>query len=181
MVVATRLEAWAAARLLPPDVIWRCGIGARRLPGIDQAPLLISCGLAAGLRPDVTPGAVLVPGAVAWLGGPHIPCDLEMLARLRDSAHRLGFEVVTDALVTVDRLVRGADRETWADQGYVGADMETARLMGGGRRVAAVRIILDTPLRELAVRNGLWLARWGPVYARRAAAVVSGSGLVDRR
>jgi hypothetical protein len=104
-----------------------------------------------------------------------------MVARLRDAAHRLGFEVVTDAMVTVDRLVRGADRGMWADQGYVGADMETARLMGGGRRVAAVRIILDTPVRDLSIVNGFWLARWSPVYARRAAAIVSGSGLVDRR
>jgi hypothetical protein len=104
-----------------------------------------------------------------------------MVARLRDSAHRLGFEVVTDVMVTVDRLVRGTNRGIWADQGYVGADMETARLMGGGRRVAAVRIILDTPVRDLSVGNGIWLARWGPVFARRAAAVVSGSGLVDRR
>ena len=181
MVVATRLEAWAAGRLLPRHVVWRCGIGARRLPGIDQAPLAVSCGLAAGLRPDLAPGAVLIPGAVSWLGRPHSSCDLEMVARLRDAAHRLGFEVVTDAMVTVDRLVRGADRGMWADKGYVGADMETARLMGGGRRVAAVRIILDTPVRDLSIVNGFWLARWSPVYARRAAAIVSGSGLVDRR
>ena len=142
--------------------------------------MAISCGLAAGLRADIAPGAVLIPGAVSWLGSPHIACDLEVLARLRDSAHRLGFEVVTDALITVDRLVRGPHRGHWADQGFAGADMETARLMGGGRRVAAVRVVLDTPVRELAIGNGFWLARWGPVYARRAAAVVSGSGLVDR-
>ena len=70
--------------------------------------------------------------------------------------------------------------------GYAGVDMETGLL--DAPRIAAVRVILDTPQHELspdwlrparALRNprnwpqALWLARDAPRCARRAAEVVA--------
>ena len=95
-----------------------------------------------------------------------------------------------DPTITSASIINGTERETWAEAGYVGVDMETGLLQAP--RVAAVRVVLDTPMRELsaewlnparALRNprnwaqALWLARHAPRYARRAAAVVAAAGV----
>jgi hypothetical protein len=83
-------------------------------------------------------------------------------------------------------MVQGAGRRVWADRGCVAVDMETGLL--DVPRIAAVRVVLDTPDRELSpvwahplaavVRpdvwpEGLWLWRIAPRLARRAAAILA--------
>ncbi|MBV8116921.1 MAG: hypothetical protein JOZ01_03025, partial [Candidatus Eremiobacteraeota bacterium] len=80
----------------------------------------------------------------------------------------------------------GPQRTQWAQLGYGGVDMESGLICV--RKMAVVRVVLDTPQRELhadwlspgrALRNprnwaeALWLAQWAPRYARRAAEIVA--------
>jgi len=106
--------------------------------------------------------------------------------RLAAAARSLGFEPVLEPMLTSRTIVNGAERDVWARAGYAGVDMETGLI--DAPRVAAVRVVLDTPQRELsaewiepmrALRNprnwmqALWLARHAPRFARRAAQVVA--------
>ena len=78
------------------------------------------------------------------------------------------------------------EREAWASVGFAGVDMETGLI--DAPRIAAVRVVLDTPQRELSAewveplralrspRNWpqlFWFARNAPRFARRAAQVVA--------
>jgi hypothetical protein len=86
--------------------------------------------------------------------------------------------------LTRDALVTGSERASWAQRGYAAVDMETGLIHS--RRLAAVRVVLDTPEREISRAwleplralthpalwgEGLWLAREAPRCARIAAAV----------
>jgi hypothetical protein len=89
-------------------------------------------------------------------------------------------------MATTATLTIGAERAAWASRGCVGADMETGLL--GADRVASVRVVLDTPERELHPAWGRpltalwhpsawsqlpWLAAEGPRCARLAAEVLA--------
>jgi hypothetical protein len=91
-------------------------------------------------------------------------------------------------MLSADGVVTGAHRARWAARGFVAADMETALLAGMVARVAAVRVLIDTPRREISSawerpgraaldpRNwlqGAWLARVAPRLSTRAARVVA--------
>jgi hypothetical protein len=104
---------------------------------------------------------------------------------LTQGARSLGIEPVFDPLLTADSIVNGAARETWATKGYAGVDMETGCITAS--RVAAVRVVLDTPDHELSSEwrtplramlkpwnwpQAVWLAREAPRAARLAALVL---------
>lgn len=146
----------------------------------------ISCGLAGGLRGDVPTGTVLVPSRVRRPDGTQFECDTELVQGLRTIAERLGYPVVTDPLVTSATFVSGAERSRWAAQGYAGVDMETGLLRAP--RVACVRVVLDTPGREISpawlhpatafLHPRAWLdvpflIREGPRCSRIAARIVA--------
>ena len=95
-------------------------------------------------------------------------------------------EPIFDALLTSATIVNGAARLEWAARGYGAVDMETGLLAAA--RVAAVRVILDTPQRELSTDwvnpiramlkpanwpQAVWLAREAPRAAQLAARVVA--------
>jgi hypothetical protein len=128
----------------------------------------------------------LIPREVRRPNGSVLRCDRELVEALARGARSLGIEPVFDALLTADSIVNGPAREMWAGQGYAGVDMETGRIAAS--RVAAVRVVLDTPHRELSAewrtplqailkpRNwaqALWLAREAPRAARLAASVLA--------
>jgi hypothetical protein len=144
----------------------------------------ISCGLAGGLREDIPSGAVLIPQEVVSVDGERRRCDPEFVRALTEAARALGFQPLSQPLLTAPSIVRGAERARWAQHGYIGVDMETALLRSNA--VAAVRIVLDTPKQELSddwerpltamMRpwnwpQALWLARFAPGFARRAAQI----------
>jgi hypothetical protein len=125
--------------------------------------LVISCGLAGGLREDLPTGTVLVPRSVRRPDGSEFKCDAAAVQALTHAAKQLGYGVTGDALVTTQALVYGERRKTWAARGYAGVDMETGLLHAP--HVACVRVILDTPLREI---SPAWLRPW-TVFLRPGA------------
>jgi hypothetical protein len=188
IVTATRLEARAVCRELGAITIVRAGIGLSRAPDLRFDGAAISCGLAGGTRPDLPTGTVLVPTEVAGPDGKRRPCDPSLVAALCDGARRLGLTAVTAPLRTSRTIVRGEERQRCAALGFAGVDMETAFI--DAARLAAVRVILDTPQHELSeawlspLRALLtpsawgelpWLAREGPRCARIAARVLAGA------
>jgi hypothetical protein len=184
LIAATSLECKALRRELPEARIVQVGIALANL----KAPLgetVVSCGLAGGLRMDLPTGTLLIPRQVRAPDGSMMHCDDQLVEALTRGARSLGIEPVFDPLLTADSIVNGAARETWAGKGYAGVDMETGRI--AARRVAAVRVVLDTPYRELSAEwrtplrallkpwnwpQAVWLAREAPRAARLAALVV---------
>ncbi len=187
VVTATQLEYSEARRALRGtwSLVLRCGVSA----SINSSPIpgiAISCGLAGGLRNDLPTGAVIIPSQVLRPDGTIVKCDADITARLRGAAADLGFPLCVDPIVTSATLIRGEDRELWAQRGYAGADMETGLLRAD--RLACVRVILDTPSREIsdawlnpsrvfrqpdAWRDLPFLMQNGPPCARRAAQVIA--------
>jgi hypothetical protein len=185
LVAATPLEYRALRRALPYARIVLTGIALRDLAQ-PLGEMVVSCGLAGGLRADLPTGTLLIPREVRRPDGGVLRCDDELVDAFVQSARRLGIEPVDAPLLTAESIVNGAARERWASQGYAGVDMETGRLVAA--RLAAVRVVLDTPQHELSAdwehplrallrpRNwpqAAWLARTAPRAAGLAAAVVA--------
>ena len=189
IVVATATEALAVRRAMPYVRVFETGVGLAKYAG-PFGDTVVSCGLAGGLRRELPSGTVLVPREVRRPDGRTLQCDAELSERLAGAARRLGFEPVLDPLLTASAIVNGTQRDAWARAGYAGVDMETGLL--DASRVAAVRVVLDTPQRELSAdwieplralrspRNWpqfVWLARNAPRFARRAASVIAAAGV----
>ncbi|HEX8806511.1 MAG TPA: hypothetical protein VF741_06160 [Candidatus Aquilonibacter sp.] len=183
---ATSLESRAVRRHAPAARIVESGVGLTRMLDATVDGVAISVGLAGGLRVDVPTGTLVIPSAVATDNGTAIACDPRWTTRLRAAAAHLGFAFLDAALLTSETLVVGDARATWAARGFAAVDMETARIPA--HAIAAVRVVLDTPQRELSPdwlhpsramlrpRNWgqmLWLAREGPRCADLAARVLA--------
>lgn len=184
VVTATRVEAQAARKALPPHVrVAECGISLARQCEFEG--IAISCGLAGGLRSDLPTGTVVVPARVRRPDGTHLECDAQLTALLTSAARELGYRVVNDPVLTSASLVYGAERAAWAPE-YAAVDMETGLIRAD--RIACVRVILDTPQREIspawltplraALTPSAWrdlpfLAREGPRCSTIAAEVLS--------
>ncbi|MFF0770223.1 hypothetical protein ACFYUK_15155 [Nonomuraea wenchangensis] len=183
---ALGIEAHAIRRGLPAGLtdirVVTTGIGPRRaaraaghLHG-QGAVAVVGFGgaVAAGLRP----GDVLVADEVRFRGRVHL-CPWAAL--LAEELARAGLPARTGPLLTVDHLVRGAERRRLAGQGVRAVDMESGPLARAAmdRPLAAVRVIVDAPgaplLRPATLARGLaarrTLATLGPVLVRWAAAV----------
>ena len=186
MLVATSLEARAVRRHVRGARVVDAGIALAKLHGREPFGVAISCGLAGGLDEDHPTGTVLIPDSACTTEGSRRTCDVEWTARLRDAARRLGYTSVAAPLLTSDTLVTGNTRRDWAHKGFAGVDMETALIVTD--RLAAVRVILDTPRTELSPdwlnparallsprnwRQAIWLAREGPRCANVAARIVA--------
>lgn len=188
VVAPTGIEARAARRALPGVHVVRSGVSLKRLPhaGASLAGTIVTCGVAGSLVPELRTGTVLVPRRVLRPDGRMLECDPALVAALAAAARRLGREPELGPMATMPALVVGAERAAWAGRGCVGADMETGLL--GGDRVASIRVVLDTPERELDPAWGRplavlwhprawaqlpWLATRAPRCARLAAEVLA--------
>lgn len=188
VITATRLETWAVRRAVHGGRVVEGGIGLSRLPArhIDHA--VVTCGLAGAVRPGLPTGSVVIPEKVLRPGGEWVTCDPPLVGDLVAAARALGLEPECGPLGTAMTMVRGEGRQSWAERGCVAVDMETGRL--DAPRIAAVRVVLDTPERDLseawerpvllfirpaAWGEALWLCREAPRCARRAAAVLAGA------
>lgn len=191
IVTATALEAREARRVLPGATIIEAGVGLRNGRSAGFGDAVVSCGLAGALRVDVPSGSVLIPDEIGCPDGSRRLCDPSLVEALRSGARRLGFEPIAGPLLTSAGIVRGTHRQRAAQLGYYAVDMETGLI--SAQRLAAARVVLDTPSRELRgdwlhplraaidPRNWpelLWLARDGPRFARRAAEVVAAGCLL---
>ena len=185
LVAATALEVRALRRQLPEARIVKSGVALAAV-GPSFAQSVVSCGLAGGLRGGLATGTLLIPREVRRPDGRVLHCDEILVEELAAGARRLGIEPVFDPLLTADGIVNGAAREYWAAQGYAGVDMETGCI--NAPHVAAVRVVLDTPQREISNDwnnplqamlkpwnwpQAFWLAREAPRAAALAARVVA--------
>jgi hypothetical protein len=189
-VAAMAVEARPLRRRLagnPTVRVQQGGIALSRWTDASHQ-LLISCGLAGALASDVSTGTVVIPDVVALGSGERRRCDEDAVASLRDAAARCGVTAHTGAVVTADHVVAGAERALWAVRGYVAVDMESALLAQRAPRFAVVRVILDTPVRELSAAwarpgraiatpwlwgEALWLARVAPRLCDLVARIVA--------
>lgn len=188
VVAPTAIEAREARRALPGARIVRSGVSLSRLPhaGASLSGTVVTCGVAGSLIPGLSTGTVLVPRRVLRPDGRVLECDAGLVAMLAAAARRLGHEPDLRDMATTTGLTVGADRAVWAARGCAGADMETGLL--GADRVASIRVVLDTPDRELHPAWGRpltalwhpaawaqlpWLAAEGPRCARLAAQVLA--------
>ena len=188
VVAATALEARAVRRAVPGVRLVRSGMALSRLDPAARHPTgpVITCGVAGGLVPGLATGAVLVPSRVMRPDGEFVACDPALVEALAAAARRLGHEPVLAPMATAHELVVGAERAAWAARGCAGVDMETGLLHA--ERLASVRVVLDTPERELhdawrrpvtvlwrpvALAQLPWLLAETSRCARRAAAVLA--------
>ncbi|MGC9992689.1 MAG: hypothetical protein ABSD52_09910 [Candidatus Cybelea sp.] len=193
LIAATSLECQALRRVLPEARVVQVGIALAKLRG-PLGDTVVSCGLAGGLRADLPTGTVLIPREVRRPNGDALICDRELVEALTQGARSLGIEPILDAMLTADAIVNGAAREMWAAQGYAGVDMETGCI--AALRVAAVRVVLDTPGHELSAEwrtplramlkpgnwpQAAWLAREAPRAARLAALVLGATQGIGAR
>lgn len=161
--------------------ILRTGMGPRAAAEsvgrtvVDDGAIVVAIGFCAGLEPGMQPGDVVVATEVrdtADTDGAAVPCSAA--AWLTRALRARGHTAHTGPLTSCDHLVRGRERATLHAQGAIGADMESAAtlrtaLAVGKRRVAAVRVVVDTPKREL-VRFGTF--RTGIIAFRTLRATI---------
>src|SRR6202008_1522625 len=104
------------------------------------------CAAACGV--EFQAGRFLIPDEMERPNGERIGCVREPETPLRMAARQLGEAPLNAPLVTSPTLVRGKARDEWAARGFAGVDMESGLIAAPG--LAVVRIILDTPERELS-------------------------------
>jgi 4-hydroxy-3-methylbut-2-enyl diphosphate reductase len=143
----------------------------------DSFDVLAVAGVGGGLASDLQLGDLVV-GTEVSDGAGSTACPAAPL--LAGELRRAGLPARTGRVVTVDRLVRGAERAQLARGGALVADLESAPLAAAadGRPVAVIRAVSDTAGRPLLspgiVAGGLAALRSlraaAPVLARWAAA-----------
>jgi hypothetical protein len=183
IVTATSVEARAARKALPNLRVVEAGIALVRNEKFGD--IAISCGLAGGLREDLPTRTIVIPYLVRRPDGSMLSCDVELTDHLSDTARDLGYEPVNEPLLTSESLIHGEARAAWA-RDFAAVDMETGLI--NAPRVACVRVILDTPLREISPawlnpRSAIFqprawsdlpfLAREGPRCAKIAAGIIA--------
>ena len=186
VVAATGLEARAARRAIPEIRVVEGGVCLARVNPAQLGDAVISCGLAGALTADLLTGSVVIPDHVLRPDATLLECDHKLVASLDAGARKLGYDPARGALVTSHDLINGTARGAWAQRGYIAVDMETGFIQA--KRVAAIRVVLDTPSRELSdawlrpwtliVRPDawgqiFWVAREAPRCARLAAAILA--------
>lgn len=167
-----------------PAAATRAMAAALRRDERAAAAVVLVTGFCAGLVPGMRPGDIVVADEV-WSAaeaggrtGPPIVCGAA--GQLASALSGRGLTVHIGPVCSSSRLVRGAARARLRSQGAVAADMESAATLGtvrttpgGGwpalrRPVAAARVVVDTPERELA-RPGTLLSGMIAFGALRAA------------
>jgi hypothetical protein len=186
VVAATGIEARAVRRRAPGVRVLETGIGLTRSSAVAAGDPVVSCGLAGALCGGLQEGSVIVPDRVLRPDGGWLICDPALADALATAARRIGIEPVRGPIATVPDIVDGASRDAWARRGCLAADMETGLLRAD--RVAAIRVIMDTPERPLSPAwrhpalallrpwlwpQAAWLWRAAPRNADRAASVLA--------
>jgi 4-hydroxy-3-methylbut-2-enyl diphosphate reductase len=170
-----RIECAAVRRRLPGAMVLRTGMGAANsraaafvAAGIpaDAVAVVGFCGAVAG---GLRAGDVVVASEVRGPVGVTV-CDVGPVVAVLEAQGIARISV--GPIASADHVVHGAERGELAARGVLAADMESAWLATGaaGRPLAVVRVVLDTPSREIyrplaALAGGL--AAWRAL--RRAA------------
>jgi 4-hydroxy-3-methylbut-2-en-1-yl diphosphate reductase len=150
-----RVEAFMIARGWPQARIHRTGVGPRRaraaVPALlrDSSEALLVLGFGGGLLEDSEVGEVVVAEQVCDPDGTRLRCaDAPALGRVLESH---GLEVRCGVVSSVTRPAMGKTRVRLREGGAIAVDMESAWLAAAarGRPFAVVRVLSDTPGREL--------------------------------
>jgi 4-hydroxy-3-methylbut-2-enyl diphosphate reductase len=142
----------------------------------DPAAAVVVMGVCGGLDEQCEPGDVVIADELLDGEGPaeeRLACpSAEPLA---EALERHGVVVRRGAVVSVARIARGEKRVELRERGGVVVDMESAWLApgAGGRPFAVIRVVADTPSREVT-RPLLTLAGAGraALSLRRTAAAL---------
>ncbi len=149
------LEACAISAGGPPAIVHRTGMGPRRsraaVPTLLAAPgeALLVLGFGGGLSKDAQAGDVVVARDVRGPGGERVECaGAEGLAAVLEMQE---LPVACGTVLSVTRPAVGKTRAKLCETGALAADMESLWLApgAGARPFAVVRVLSDTPAREL--------------------------------
>jgi len=130
---------------------------AQRLAGSPDSALAVA-GVCGGVVPELQPGDVIVASELQGGKGTHKLARAEALV---DALHDLGVDAHFGPIRSEDHIVRSAEREQLRASGAIAVDMESRWLAeaAGERPFAALRVVVDTPHRELlrigAIPNSL--------------------------
>ena len=132
----------------------RTGAGPRRsqsaalwLAGSADSALAVA-GVCGGVDPELRPGDVIVASELQGGKGAHKLTNPEALV---DAIRALGVAAKLGPIHSEDHIVRGPERERLRDSGAIAVDMESRWLAeaAGDRPFAVLRVVIDTPRREL--------------------------------
>jgi 4-hydroxy-3-methylbut-2-enyl diphosphate reductase len=194
VVVVTPLafEGRVVASRLGPGSVTVCGMGPGRARAtgarLDRdAPHAVAiAGFGGGLVPGLQPGQVVVATSV-YDRDQRVGIDLPAAPVLRAQLRRAGLDVVCGPIVSAPSVTRGAARAALAARGAIAVDMESAYLLDqlgtlDPEQLAVVRVVVDTPERELLSR-GIVAAGLRATRALRAVgpALQSWGNAVGRR
>jgi 4-hydroxy-3-methylbut-2-enyl diphosphate reductase len=116
--------------------------------GTAPGPVLVA-GVAGALAPGLRPGDIVLASELRDPAGAALPCaDPAILAGILRAA---GLRVHVGPLVSSPKVVAGAARTALAQTGALAVDMESVWLAhaAGSRPLSVLRVVLDTPEREL--------------------------------
>ena len=185
LLVPMAVEAAALRRTVPGATVLRTGVGpARAAAAAVKASRLAGAAVAVGgfcgaLTDDLRPGDIVVASEVRGPYGQGVRCSSEpLVAALRERGLQ---RVFVGPVVSVDHVVRGAERAILAAGGALAVDMESAWLApaAAGRPFAVLRVVVDTPAREVTrplatliagIKAWRALRRAGPALGAWAAA-----------
>jgi 4-hydroxy-3-methylbut-2-enyl diphosphate reductase len=109
---------------------------------------LAVAGVCGGIDPELQPGDVVVASELQ--GGAGVR-KLEHASALLDALQNLGVSPHIGPIRSEDHIVSGAERERLRESGAIAVDMESRWLAeaAGDRPFAVLRVVIDTPRREL--------------------------------
>lgn len=175
LLVIAPLLVEAAAMKAPGLRIVRCGMGQEKATATadrflaDSASHIVVAGFGGALDPTLEPGTVVVADQVlSETQSIAQACESTSIVdalRQADLRCRVGRIVSTEAIATGDK------RKELHEGGAIAVDMESAFLapLAAGRRFSVVRVIVDTPTRELS--NPLMTITGGAKAARTLSKV----------
>ncbi|MCY4109509.1 MAG: 1-hydroxy-2-methyl-2-butenyl 4-diphosphate reductase [Chloroflexi bacterium] len=148
------IEAWAMRRALPGVTVLKTGLGRGKSiaarPMVDRIDpeVLVIAGFCGALDPSLRPGDVVVASRVWGTDGSCLKLEPDLLESV---LRRGGIRARSGLIISSGRLVRGEQRTLLHQAGGMAVDMESAWLArtARSRPVAVVRVVVDTPGREL--------------------------------
>jgi len=125
----------------------RSQLAALRLTGSPDSALAVA-GVCGGVDAELQPGDVIVASELQGAAGTRKLAHAEALV---DALRALGTAAQLGPIYSEDHIVRGAERERLRESGAIAVDMESRWLAeaAGERPFAVLRVIIDTPRREL--------------------------------
>jgi len=149
------LEARAVRRALPGARVVRAGMSPKRAAAAAEAARTMPAravavaGVCGALDPALRPGDVVVASEVRGPdGSTPVPGAGPLLAAVR----ALGLRATLGPIVSIDHVVPRDELIELAATGAIAVDMESAWLApaAGDRPLAVLRVVVDTPDRELS-------------------------------